>query len=142
MSDRITYRELRRYKYQLTEEYGVTIDIHPQEDIELKYIGLSSAGRLRISQYYAWDGPSGPTIDTKSFMRGSLVHDALYQLMRLKKLDCQTHRERTDQILCEICKEDGMCALRRWYVYRALRTFGAPNAHPCDEPEEEIITAP
>ncbi len=31
--------------------------------------------------------PNGPTIETKTFMRASLVHDALYQLMREEHLE-------------------------------------------------------
>ena len=86
--------------------------------------------------------PSGPTIDTKDFMRGALVHEALYQLMRLSQLDHQQYRDKADQILCRLCKEDGMSAFRAWYVYHTLLLFGAKNAHPSDDPEVEIITAP
>ena len=35
-----------------------------------------------VEKDYAWDGPSGPTIDTSNSMRASLVHDVLYQAMR------------------------------------------------------------
>ncbi len=77
------YRKLHRYKYQLMADYILQIDIKPIQNIELKFLSLSSEGALPIKKFYAWDGPSGPTIDTRDFMRGSLVHDALYQLMRL-----------------------------------------------------------
>jgi len=53
-------------------------------------------------------------------MRGSLVHDALYQLMRLSALDYKAHRKRADEILREICLEDGICSFRAWYVYQAV----------------------
>ena len=142
MSDKISYRKLRRYKYQLMEEFVILIDIQPAADIDLQFLGLSAAGQLRIAKGYAWDGPSGPTIDTKDFMRGALVHDALYQLMRLSQLDHTQYRDRADRILQELCRQDGMSAFRAWYVYHALQLFGAKNAEPTDEPEVEIITAP
>ena len=41
-------------------------------------------------------------------MRGALVHDALYQLMRLKQLDYEQYRDRADEVLRDLCKEDGM----------------------------------
>ena len=107
--DKACYRKLHRYKYQLVEDYTIPIDIKPTENIEFKFLSLSSEGQLTIRQYYAWDGPSGPTIDTRSFMRGSLVHDALYQLMRLKALDNKIHRKRADEIMKEIC---GLCMIR------------------------------
>ncbi len=102
------YRKLHRYKYQLMDDYIIQIDIEPVQNIELKFLSLSSEGALTIKKYYAWDGPSGPTIDTRDFMRGSLVHDVLYQLMRLRKLDYKVHRKRADEILKEICLEDGV----------------------------------
>ena len=107
-NSRACYRKLRRYKYQLMQDYTISIDIETEEDIEMSFIVLTSDGKLTIKNRYAWDGPSGPTIDTKSFMRGSLVHDALYQLMRERKLDYLEHREYADNLLKKICLEDGM----------------------------------
>ena len=75
------------YKYQLKSNYAVTISIKPPADITTPYITLNAQGMLTLKDGYAWDGPSGPTIDTLTFMRGSLIHDALYQLMREGKLD-------------------------------------------------------
>ena len=72
----------RGYKYQLDQTYVVQVSIKPRADIITEWIKLNRDGMLAIMDGYAWDGPSGPTIDTKNFMRGSLVHDALYQLMR------------------------------------------------------------
>ena len=70
------------YKYQLADDYTIQIDTKPPEEIETQFISLSIDGLLTIKDGYAWDGPSGPTIDTPNFMTPSLVHDAIYQLMR------------------------------------------------------------
>jgi hypothetical protein len=137
----ISYRKLRKYKYQLLEEFTIQTNIKDQ-DINLKFLSLSPDGLLTIHKGYAWDGPSGPTIDTKDFMRGSLIHDALYQLMRLSALDYEVHRKRADEILKEICLVDGMCALRAWYVYQGVRLFAETNARPRQEPEVQILSAP
>jgi hypothetical protein len=118
------------YKYQLKETYTIAIAIKPTTPIDTEYIKLDHEGSLTISEGYAWDGPSGPTIDTLTFMRGSLVHDALYQLMRERHLDHEIHRGATDHILQQICLEDGMCSLRAWWVYHAVRIFGDPAADP------------
>ena len=136
------YRKLAKYKYQLMDEYIIQIDIKPIQNIEFKFLSLSSEGVLTIRKSYAWDGPSGPTIDTRNFMRGSLVHDALYQLMRLSALDYKVHRKRADEILKEICLEDGMSSFRAWYVYQAVHLFAKRGACPREEPEVEIICVP
>ncbi|MEY4752567.1 MAG: hypothetical protein RJA44_242 [Pseudomonadota bacterium] len=123
------------YKYQLKQDYSVPIEIRPAETIETDYIRLDLHGLLTIRNGYAWDGPSGPTIDTLSFMRGALVHDALYQLMRESHLDHAVYRATADEILRQICLEDGMWSLRAWWVYHGVRLFGDPYADPAiDKP--------
>jgi hypothetical protein len=139
------YRKLRNYKYQVMEDYTIPTDLKPVGKIRkevAEFVSLSAEGLLSIKKYYAWDGPSGPTIDTRDFMRGSLVHDALYQLMREEVLDHEKDRKRADQILREICLEDGMCSLRAWYVYQALRIFAGSCARPRKEEGPEIISTP
>jgi len=118
------------YKYQLQEGYSLEISIRPAAAVGNDYITLDPQGALRIAKGYAWDGPSGPTIDTANFMRGALVHDALYQLMREGLLDHSLHREAADRILQSLCREDGMSALRAWWVYQGVRLFGKPASDP------------
>lgn len=83
---------------------------------------------LHVDRGYAWDGPSGPAWDTPTFMRGSLVHDALYQLMREGHLPASRYRDDADRELKLVCVEDGMIALRAWWVYRGVRLGGGPSA--------------
>ena len=134
---KIRYRD--GYKYQLAEDYQVVVEIKPKAFILTEYVRLDIDGMLSICKGYAWDGPSGPTIDTLNFMRGSLVHDALYQLMRGKHIDPSAYREPADRILQRICIEDGMSSLRAWYVYQGVRFGGGPAA---SDPAEPPIRAP
>ena len=127
------------YKYQLAEQYEVQVNIFPLEDIWSFHIQLSTHGLLRITRGYAWDGPSGPTIDTKNFMRGSLVHDAIYQLLREGLLD-QKYRTQADLELYRICREDGMSKLRAWWVFKAVNSFAAGAADTRNK--KKIHTAP
>ena len=137
------YRKLRKYKYQLMHNYTIDIAIDDlEEDVNTNFITLTTDGVLTVMNRYAWDGPSGPTIDTRSFMRGSLVHDALYQLMRGKYLDYTKHRKYADELLKKICLADGMFKFRAWYVYKAVQMFGEKNATPSTGPEDEIICVP
>lgn len=139
---RACYRKLRHYKYQLTENYLIRIEIQPESPIGTKFIDLTTSGVLTMKAQYAWDGPSGISIDTKSFMRGSLVHDVLYQLMRGRYLDYLQHREYADDLLRRICLEDGMSRFRAWYVYQSVRTFGEKFARPSKELPPKIICVP
>ncbi len=90
---------------------------------------INSDGKLLIKAGYSWDGPSGPTIDTRNFMQGSLVHDALYQLMRECIIE-QSLRKGADEILRNICRKDGMSKIRAWWVYQGVRIGGASSAKP------------
>jgi hypothetical protein len=121
------------YKYQLAADYAADIEVYPPGDLDMDWVTLSTSGALRIKAGYAWDGPSGPTIDTKNFMRGSLVHDALYQLMREGYLDAAIYREPADRTLYRLCREDGMLAPRAWFVYYAVR-WGAAQAARKENP--------
>lgn len=129
----------RKYKYTTAadEEYATGIqtgEVHrvpPQDDAMCI---LHPNGHLWISRSYAWDGPSGPTIDTKTFMRGSLVHDALYQLLRETDLGLpdvrERHRELADHVLLDICIEDGMWGWRARWVFAGVRAGGEEAARP------------
>lgn len=147
MSTHIHYRKITQYKYQVMETCSFSIGIKPAEEIvEPKppvktYIHLSKEGVLTISEGYAWDGPSGPTIDTKNFMRGSLVHDALYQLIRQKALAMED-RLYADQLLRRMCRTDRMSALRAFIVYLGVHWFGASAARPKDKKDVVVIEAP
>jgi len=122
------------------EEYSISVSIIPDEDIETDYLALTDKGNLTIKKGYAWDGPSGLTIDTANFMRGSLVHDALYQLMRNGFINKDKWRESADKELRKICLEDGMSSIRAWWVYKAVRLFGDRAAS--EETRKEVKIAP
>lgn len=127
------------YRYQLQHNYFSHLKITPTKDIITPYVRLYKTGLLIVTAGYAWDGPSGPTLHTKSFMRGSLEHDALYQLMRLGLLP-PSYRKAADQRLRQVCLEDGMWPIRAAWVYQAVRTFGAKSAEIGSE--RVVQTAP
>ncbi len=136
----ITYRETHTYKYILEDNYRLELPsgFNPGLSIDTKFINIME-GTLFINLGYRWDGPSGPTIDSKNFMRGSLVHDALYQLMREGFLP-QDFRKKADQLLKQHCKEDGMSFLRRNWVYLGVRAGGKSAAKKRER--NPILTAP
>lgn len=127
MAERILFS--RGYKYQLRQTYKTQVEIFPEQDISHPFFSLTHEGTLTVQFGYSWDGASGPAIDSKDFMRGSLVHDVLYQAMGMGVLESDW-RDRADQELRRICREDGMPRWRAWWVYHALRvsrTWNKPS---------------
>lgn len=141
---KIKYRDMsdRHYKYVLFERYQISTGIRIPKPLAYFYLTMTTDGVLTIAADYAWDGPSGPAIDTKNFMRGSLVHDALYQLMRLGALDASVYRKQADELLRQICLQDGMSRLRAWWVYVGVRAGAGPAAKRSNQVEVEVLTAP
>ena len=123
-------RYRKGYKYQLESDFNIQTSIKPPSEIETEFLQLSEDGMLYIVQGYAWDGPSGPVIDRSYNMRASLVHDALYQLMRLKLLSARKCRKQADLLFSELCKEDGLLSILVLGYYRALRVFGFRATQP------------
>ena len=110
------YRKKRKlYKYELVEPECV-ITLIVGDEIETPYIQLLDDGLLKVKAKYAWDGASGPTIDSKSSMRGSLFHDALYQLLRMGAVDL-VWRNAADILFHEVCLADGMWKFRADYYF-------------------------
>lgn len=133
----IQYRE--GYKYQLAGPYHIQVPVFPDEHIDTEFLILSVSGDLSFRAGYAWDGPSGPALDTPSAMRGSLIHDALYQLMRQETIGPQW-RDEADAVYRRLCLEDGMSVLRGWWHFKGVRLFAAGAADPGSA--KAIITAP
>lgn len=129
----ISYRD--GYKYQLAADYSVLLPFGL--DVDEPFYSMSADGLLTVRAGYAWDGPSGPAIDTKNFMRGSLVHDVLYQMIREGHFPF-SRREEADAVLRAICREDGMSAIRAWWVYRGVRAGGSSAATA----KRQVLTAP
>jgi len=127
------------YKYQLVEDAHFIVDCYPREVVDIDFLKMTLDGELTIQAGYAWDGASGIAIDTKNFMRGSLVHDALYQLMRMSLMTLNERKD-ADLKLEEVCLEDGMWKVRTKWVYAAVRNFGVKSSLPKNK--RETIKAP
>lgn len=135
MTDRCIYYKAG-YKYQITRDmhYQTTILGY---DIDIEYIRLTPDGLLTLKKGYAWNGASGPTWDTKNSQRGSGEHDAGYQLIRLGYLPRET-KEYFDQLLYDLCVQDGMFKFRAAYWKWAVIHFGIGSTRPSAEPQELV----
>ncbi len=78
---------------------------------------------LEVIKGFIWDGPSGPTYDSPSSMRASLIHDVLYSLISKGVLP-KDYRKAADREFRRIAIEDDMWRWRAWVWYYSLRVFG------------------
>ena len=127
------------YRYIVHETIAFITPIRTGEDIITQYVALNGAGVLAISKGFAWDGASGPTIDTRNSMRASLAHDALYALIRLEKLD-HKWKAMIDKLFYDLLLEDGMCRVRATIWYWAVSRFAEPATKP--SAERPVLVAP
>ncbi len=90
--------------------------------IDWKWLHIKN-GILIIDLWYGWDGCSGPTWDNDSSMRGSLLHDALTQLMRQNLLDRRL-KPVMDQMFHDQLIADGFWKFRADYYLWGVTKFG------------------
>ncbi|MGF1895515.1 DUF1353 domain-containing protein [Vibrio alginolyticus] len=123
------YKKRQKYKYTLHSEEKIETHISVSNAYDSPFLSLSKQGVLTIKKGYAWDGASGPALDTKNIMKACLVHDALYQLMREEVLP-QSARKHADTLLRETCLEKGMSSFRATYIYYGVRVVGGFFSRP------------
>ncbi len=137
----LVYRKITGHKYRTRYDLVFDIGICPVVEIDSPggWVRLTIDGKLHIRAGYSWDGASGGMWDSENVMVASLVHDALYQLLRERVLP-QSYRPAADIVFWELCRQKGMSAMRAGYAYRILRILGAKAARP--QPDKGVwITA-
>ena len=130
----LTYRDVREQKYQvMVRPFVIQIPVFPIEDIRIPFVSLTKDGLLTVEPGFVWDGASGPTVDTANSMKGSLVHDALYALMRAGML-ALTWRPVADMLLAHICMQEGMDHVRADLWQWATNRFAEGAAKSKEKP--------
>lgn len=147
----LDYRELPKadrngHKYEMLRPRTIATSVKGLT-IDHEYFSINVFGLMTLKLRYRWDGPSGPTVDTASFMRGSGAHDVWFQILReLEKLlksgklilsqDWRIARpllrrklfNLANQDLRTHCKEDGMMWPRYHWVYYSVKKLGGKYA--------------
>lgn len=137
-SGKISYYKKGAHSYLLAESWWVKTPIVNQAAEIPKYARLLEHGTLEIFAGYWWDGPSGPAFDTKDFMRASLAHDALYQMLRNGKLH-ESVRKQADRLMYDLCREDGMSSVRAWWCLQGVRKFAG---YAAKYKPDQVLVAP
>jgi hypothetical protein len=135
----LTYSKCTKYKYITRKPitfyvFGALTDCNATT----QYISLQG-GSLHIRAGYAWDGASGPTIDTKAMIKASLLHDALYQLIRAHRLPLELRGE-CDNLFHWYLRKFGMSKFRAGYVRKGVRWFGRKACINGKEQQDNYIT--
>ncbi len=133
----IKYRD--GYRYQLDESYVIRTPIRPVSTVQTQFIRLDMDGTLRILSGYAWDGPTGIWFFKRKLMRPSLVHDALYQLLRQKRI-LQHDRVLVDGMYRDISLANRVWRKRVWWQYLGVRRLATRAADP--RSQKQTWTAP
>jgi len=124
------YQRIKQYKYKLNEAESAQTRIN---DIAFEHelFELHKSGELVIFKGYLWDGVSGPTWDSNNTMLGGLIHDALYQAIRLELIP-SFYKEHIDLLFKDILLDQGMFKFRAWYYYKAVKHLGNNSCIPGD----------
>ena len=85
-----------------------------------------AAGAVTLKEGYAWDGNSGPAVNTLKCLRASALHDVWCQAMQLEIYERSFRNwRRGAKEYRTVCHRDGMGLIRRWFRYCALLTYGS-----------------
>ena len=136
------YQTEKRFKHSICDDYAIRVPSSKfpkpanADNKSASYITLevkvgnnaeSAPGhvcQIFIEEGYAWDGACVPTFDTCGSFHAALVHDALYQCMRLGYVERDCSRKAADKLLLDMLKRGGMGWLRRQLWYWVVYLFG------------------
>lgn len=121
----------RGYEYVVQQDYHSRLSILGYR-VSTPFFELYEDGTLIIKQYYAYDGPSGTTIDTLDALRTAAEHDVGYQMLR-EKLIPPEYKAVIDQRFYEVFREDQAVRERlkpKRRVVRWLKTAALPIVKP------------
>jgi len=123
-----------RKLYFLTREFSIKTKIlgqtvkdytRTQKDGTKFTINLLPDGTLTISPGFIWNGPTN-FYPYHSMMRGSCVHDGIYELLssKVKALDMKTAKPIADQLLYDLLVEDGCTKFTAYIAWLTVHTVG------------------
>ena len=112
------------FRYQVEEDFIIIIeDFRPDTTIINEFFEFYTDGTLLIKRGFAWDGPSGPTIDTKNGHVAAIVHDVFYRCIRKGYLPLSI-KPISDKIFYKLLRKKGMFVLRAYLWYLGVKLFG------------------
>ncbi len=122
---------LEGMKYVLSEDFEIDTPVCTYW-ITDDWFELQPDGHLKIKAGFAWDGASGPTLDSKTCMRASVVHDVFCICMRDRRIDYNTWQDVVNKFFYTMCVADGMWPWRAklWHMGVEVGDAGNPKQGP------------
>ena len=112
------------YRYKTDEEYSCVLPFISYDAKQISIWVSFVDDRLVIANGYAWDGAStGLPWTPKKWIRPSLVHDAIYQLIREGQLPME-RRVDADAVFHQLLLENRVNYIVALFAYAAVRLFG------------------
>ena len=130
------YTKLGWGAYQVAEDFIVQTNIKGYS-VHTDLYTLAKDGKLYVSKYYAWDGPTG-ALNTRSFVKGSCIHDIFCEMINnaklLKSLQCMA-----DEEMLIINRRQKMWWPRRLWTYGAVRFHMIKKTKPVVKKVYEVL---
>ena len=111
-----------KWKFVVTDRVEVFVPELKDKIVVSKYFDVIK-GLVIIHKGYAWDGASGPVVNTENTLLGTLVHDVIYQAIEEGQLDV-SYRVNGDNAFYRILRERGVSYFRAKAWFLAVRLFG------------------
>ena len=121
---KISYWKFSDRCYQLAKPYRFKTRCRPTQVVSIPFVTLEPDGQCVLDTGFAFDGASGPVIQTKSILRCAAEHDAKYRLMREGLLDAKINQPIADSEFREGLIMDGVFSIRAETFYIAVHEFG------------------
>ena len=153
----LKYRKLSGYKYTVADEYRAGVPELLGVEANQPWFRITG-GEMIVRDGYAWDGASGPTIDTVATLEASLVHDVGYQAIRIGAM-LADRRADCDAVLYRLLRRGqhkwaasrstslGRALAGMWietralYYFAAVRAFGRGSIKPTSvENQDRVFT--
>lgn len=139
------YQTVARFDVSIEKKYDIWVSPEVSEEMTNDYFIIlhfnsqnKRVNQISIEAEYAWDGASGPTVDTYGSFKAALVHDAFYQCMRLGYVTPGS-RNGVDKLFRDMLEAGGVPPLRRQIWYLGVHLFGKKSTTPKPHKEHKIF---
>ncbi len=119
----VVYERIHGYKYRLLEQFQWYSEFLKDESFEAPFFQCDK-GHCTAFKGYAWDGVSGPAVDTKKTKIPGLKHDISYQAIRLGLID-KKYKSDIDKQFHDDLERGKVSRFIADIYYRGVRWFGS-----------------
>ena len=113
--------------FQVKEDFVYQTSIYDHSVVGDQYC-LAPDGKLYVSRYFTWDGPSG-ALNTKTFVKSSCIHDILCKMINEGNLPVSL-QPKADQEMYEINGRQNMWRQRRAWTFAGVRWYQSRKRKP------------